>query len=107
MTIPGLPQGVECYRIARANPGEYEVIDGKVILATRQNSISQIIVRPADGWSFLTQPDGSYLPVKMLAAPKPITITAKFLVTNEYDEKRVAGLVDRLKEFGATEASLS
>lgn len=88
MAIEGLPDGVECVRIGRAMADEFELYGKRIIQGGRSDSISHVIVRPAQGWSFLFDEESDcWYSAKVIDPPLEIVIAERFLVTNSRDQK--------------------
>ena len=107
-TIKGLPEGVELVHIAPAKEGDYELINevengvpvSRIYPGPRLGASSGIIVKPADGYTFVVNIKTlSYSVVKKLPEPLTITANAKFVVDNEMDAEAVNDRLEQLKKL--------
>jgi hypothetical protein len=100
MRIPGLPEGVDGVRIGRAGPDEYELIGDHIERGPRHDSISQVIVVPADGYKFNIDPKSLYFyPVKVLDPPVKLVVTVTYHFDNEKDQEITKDWLERLKQL--------
>lgn len=107
MNLPGLPEGVECVRIGFAGADDFEIqndptnAEPPVILkGGRGDSSSQVVVRPAKGWTFVPWFDIKtyrqiWTPSKLLEVPEETVV--RFKATTEFEQKRIAQAVEDSK----------
>jgi hypothetical protein len=113
-TIKGLPEGVELVHIGAAKEGDYELINevddqgapvSRIYPGPRLGASSGIIVKPADGYTFVADIKTlSYRVVKKLPEPMTITVHARFLVDNQLDADMVDERMEQLKKLPGYQA---
>jgi hypothetical protein len=91
-SLPGLPEGIVAIRFDAAGPDDFEMYGDGIQKGPRPGSHSQVIVRPAPGYTFLWDAaKGYYRCVKMLQAKK--RITAVFEVLNSMEHESLKALL--------------
>jgi hypothetical protein len=104
LAIPGMPEGVSAIRFGIASADEFELTmagdNPQIEKGVREGSISQLIVKPAEGYEFVYDiRRHTFRPVKKLAEPVTINAAVKFTVTNQIELDAIHDRLDRLKEM--------
>lgn len=90
MKIEGLPEGVELVRVGIPRADEFELYGTSISKGPRGDSVSQLVVRPAQGWEFKYDIRAyGYVPTLMLTKPLVMTATVTFRVNNRSDWNEV------------------
>ena len=94
-SIAGLLPGVEMVRIGTAGPEEFEQVGDSLLKGPR--GMSSVIVKPADGWSFVFDIKANvYRPVATLASRKIFLIQFEATTKTDLDHleaiKRMPGV---------------
>lgn len=92
--IPNLPDGCVVLRVGSAYPNDFELLGDEIVKAVRPSS-SAVIIKPADGYTFIYDIQKNTYAAAKAVAPKTVSLTFDVV------DPKVAAMVAELAKHPA------